>query len=352
MNVNSEFYNHLGFLFGSIGVILGVFFGIIMIFRKGKFTANANIFLGLYLLCFGLRMGKSLFHYYYFIETAILNIFLSIFLVIGPLVWLYCFHLIKNKTKLNTLYTYLHFIPFFLSVILSAYIPAIYQPYSWVFYFFIFAHGLMYSLYALYWVLRSQRFYENVSKGKIVKNWLTIFIASTIVIYINAVLIYFNIVPFYPSSSFVFSVVLLILIICGFYSFDVFSSDMEKYKNSSLNKDAALDYSNELKRLMNDDKPFLNPELTLTSLSKTLGITSKQLSQIINQVEGKNYSQYIAELRVYQAVELLKTNKYKHYTMAAIAYECGFSSISSFNIAFKKITGKTPVQYKQTVKVY
>ncbi|MDG3582004.1 helix-turn-helix domain-containing protein [Galbibacter pacificus] len=253
---------------------------------------------------------------------------------------------------MNTLYTYLHFIPFFLSVILSAYIPAIYQPYSWVFYFFIFAHGLMYSLYALYWVLRSQRFYENVSKGKIVKNWLTIFIASTIVIYINAVLIYFNIVPFYPSSSFVFSVVLLILIIWGFYSFDVFSSDMEKYKNSSLNKDAALDYSNELKRLMNDDKPFLNPELTLTSLSKTLGITSKQLSQIINQVEGKNYSQYIAELRVYQAVELLKTNKYKHYTMAAIAYECGFSSISSFNIAFKKITGKTPVQYKQTVKVY
>nr|WP_275126029.1 helix-turn-helix domain-containing protein [Zhouia amylolytica] len=78
-------------------------------------------------------------------------------------------------------------------------------------------------------------------------------------------------------------------------------------------------------------------------------ITSKQLSQLINQTADKNYSLYISELRVQEAIALMKNEKYKDYKIAAIAYESGFNSISSFNAVFKKITGQTPVAYRNSL---
>ena len=101
-------------------------------------------------------------------------------------------------------------------------------------------------------------------------------------------------------------------------------------------------------KLMTDEKLFLDPELTLIKTSERLGISSKLVSQAINQVYKKNYSQYIADYRVEEAKSRLHSTEYANYKISAIAYDCGFNSISSFNSTFKKLTRITAVEYRQS----
>jgi AraC-like DNA-binding protein len=85
----------------------------------------------------------------------------------------------------------------------------------------------------------------------------------------------------------------------------------------------------------------------LTKLSIVIGISSKQLSQIINQIENINYSQYVAMYRIEEAKRLLILPEYKHYKISTVAYESGFNNISSFNAAFKKISNTTAIEYRK-----
>ncbi|MTI30726.1 helix-turn-helix domain-containing protein [Xanthovirga aplysinae] len=103
----------------------------------------------------------------------------------------------------------------------------------------------------------------------------------------------------------------------------------------------------DLNSLLKKEKLFLNSELTLTTLSDRMGITSKQLSQVINQVQQENYSQYITRYRIGEAKRMLSSWEYEHYKIAAIAFESGFNSLSSFNAAFKKHTNTTAVKFRQ-----
>jgi len=52
-------------------------------------------------------------------------------------------------------------------------------------------------------------------------------------------------------------------------------------------------------------------------------------------------------LRVEEAKTYLIDNEFANYTLVAIGLEAGFNSKSAFNSSFKKITGKTPSQFKQ-----
>ncbi|KAG1657629.1 putative HTH-type transcriptional regulator [Nymphon striatum] len=106
----------------------------------------------------------------------------------------------------------------------------------------------------------------------------------------------------------------------------------------------------QLDQLMDGEKLFLDPDLTLSKTSERLGISTKLLSQAINQVHKKNYSQYIANYRVEEAKRLLKSKEYANYKISAIAYDSGFNSISSFNTTFKKQTQITAIEYRQSLK--
>jgi AraC-like DNA-binding protein len=55
-------------------------------------------------------------------------------------------------------------------------------------------------------------------------------------------------------------------------------------------------------------------------------------------------------MRIEHAVELLKDNSHKKYTMEAIGYISGFNSRTTFYVSFKKITGITPNEYLQNIK--
>ncbi|NER12728.1 helix-turn-helix domain-containing protein [Leptobacterium flavescens] len=88
---------------------------------------------------------------------------------------------------------------------------------------------------------------------------------------------------------------------------------------------------------------FLDPSITLNSLSKKLYTNSNCLSKVINHYEQKNFSNYINDLRIDYAVEQLKTNKqFRLYSVKGIAEEVGFNSTESFSKAFFKRTGIHP----------
>ncbi|GAA4139074.1 hypothetical protein GCM10022216_16810 [Sphingobacterium kyonggiense] len=113
--------------------------------------------------------------------------------------------------------------------------------------------------------------------------------------------------------------------------------------NSELEKN-----KEQLELMMNDEKPYLDPELNLPKLSEMLGISSHQLSYVINQGYGMNFFNYVNGYRIAKAKDLLKDKNYDHLTILAIAYESGFNSKTAFNNTFKKITSITPSTFKNT----
>ena len=101
-----------------------------------------------------------------------------------------------------------------------------------------------------------------------------------------------------------------------------------------------------LEKLLEKDKVYLDPELSLSKLSVLSSIPQRQLSQFIQAYSGKNYKEFINSYRVKHAQQMLGENNNKRYTMYSVAFDSGFNSESSFYKIFKDQTGLTPKQYQ------
>lgn len=97
--------------------------------------------------------------------------------------------------------------------------------------------------------------------------------------------------------------------------------------------------------LMDIQKVYLEPELTLTELAKKAGTNASVLSKVINKTYGLNFSDYVSRYRVNEVIRLLEQPEYQNFTLLAVAYDAGFNSKSTFNRAFKKVTGVSPKDY-------
>ena len=344
MSFYPDFFNRLEFLFSSIGVILSFFMGIFLLIKKKNYS-KANTFLAIYLLAFSTRIGKSLFHNYYTINDTILTMFLGLFLVIGPCLWLYANNLYKN---IHAVKNYLHYIPFFVLLILSNYFQNDGNTNSKIFYLVLIFHGLIYCVYTLYWLFKTENINNHLQKGIQIKRWLALLTLTTLLMFINSLLIFLNVVSFYPSSAVLFSLNIVFLLIWALKNVWLFKTETEKYSNSTLSFKKVNAYLQQLHKLIEKERLYLDPELTLSKLAKIMGVSSKLLSQIINQTENSNYSQFIAKYRVIEVKKRLRNPVYNNYKIAAIAYESGFNSTSSFNASFKKITNTTAVKYRKS----
>lgn len=95
-------------------------------------------------------------------------------------------------------------------------------------------------------------------------------------------------------------------------------------------------------QLMEEQKIYLEPQLSLKDMANQLRSNPSVISAAINQNFGKNFNDFVNEYRVreFQTRQSLPENK--NFTLLAIALDCGFNSKSTFNRSFKKITGKPP----------
>jgi len=96
---------------------------------------------------------------------------------------------------------------------------------------------------------------------------------------------------------------------------------------------------------------FTQPDLTIRQLSTQLDIPEHQLRELINQCLGfKNFSSFLNNYRIPCACEQFDNIENLRKPILSIALELGYGSIAPFNRAFKEMTGKTPTQYRQSVK--
>lgn len=100
-----------------------------------------------------------------------------------------------------------------------------------------------------------------------------------------------------------------------------------------------------IEELMTEDKLYRDPELTLHSLSEDLGIKPYQLTEFLNEHLQTGFHNYINRFRIDEAVKLL--GEKPDQDILSICYFVGFNSKSSFNDAFRKVTGKTPSQLRR-----
>jgi AraC-like DNA-binding protein len=99
--------------------------------------------------------------------------------------------------------------------------------------------------------------------------------------------------------------------------------------------------------LMEQDRIYQEPELTLQDLADKLSIQSYQVSQAINEGMKKTFYDLINGYRVEEAKRLLLDSKNRNYTILSVGFEAGFNSKTTFNTVFKKFTGHTPTDFRE-----
>lgn len=120
----------------------------------------------------------------------------------------------------------------------------------------------------------------------------------------------------------------------------------QKYVRSTLTEREKNQYETMLREKMDKDKPFLDPLLTLESLAASLGLTSKEMSQVVNERFLVNFTDFVNSYRVKEVMRLMG-DAGKTQTILDISLEAGFNSKSTFNQAFKKHAGILPREYKR-----
>lgn len=120
--------------------------------------------------------------------------------------------------------------------------------------------------------------------------------------------------------------------------------ESQKYKSSTVTPEAQLAIIEKLTVFMTAQKPFLQPNFSLPDLAQHINVSVHTLSQVINDGLGKSFFEMTAEYRIEEAKLLLKQQS--NIKVEEIAEQVGYNSKSSFNTAFKRITGKTPSEFR------
>jgi AraC-like DNA-binding protein len=100
-----------------------------------------------------------------------------------------------------------------------------------------------------------------------------------------------------------------------------------------------------LEALVIQEKPYLNPGLSLADLAELAQVPAHHLSKLINEGFQKNFFDFINAYRVEAFKARIEQGDHLQHTILSLALDVGFNSKTAFNRAFKKHTGITPREY-------
>lgn len=228
----------------------------------------------------------------------------------------------NNYNLLFNISQYINFITLFIVFLLQN-----------VFYFFL-----------TFKIFNSSKSYHLSEENKKTLQWLYAF---AILFFLIFLFTYLFQVRFLQQGKIVFRVstfiYLLMLLIFG----NRFYKQLVSTTDNLLNKDEWNSLKGKIVELMENQKIFLDKNLTLADLSKKLGSNTKYVSKLINQEFGLNVSSYINKYRIEEAKKVLSDPDNHIFTLETIAEMIGYNSKSSFNVSFKKMTGMTPSEFKK-----
>lgn len=125
------------------------------------------------------------------------------------------------------------------------------------------------------------------------------------------------------------------------------NSTQQEYKESITADNL---YFQKLELLCKEQHIYTDSTLNREKVAEKLGISPGYVSQIVNAVTGDNFANYINQYRVEAVKEMISNPEYENYNLLTMGLESGFTSKTTFYKAFKKITGQTPNEYKNTSK--
>ncbi len=119
--------------------------------------------------------------------------------------------------------------------------------------------------------------------------------------------------------------------------------------NTKYSSDEIARRKKQIAEALEVDKLFKNQKLSIESLAGHLGWSEKDVSQVIREGFGTNFNELINRYRIDAFKVMIALPENKKYSIAGIAKDVGFNSKASFYRAFKKICGKTPMEFLNNV---
>ena len=338
-------------IISSTGLVHGVFFAVHLTFFSKK-RSISNLLLGLILIVMGFRIGKSVLLYFGDdLEPVFIFAGLSFLLLIGPLLQWYVKTMTTSYFSISKV-NYLELVPFMLAFIMSFFISTHWFNENNKEAVALFASIIIFTyLHLAFYIFKSGQLVQKVMKihleAKRTKSqvallqWLHALIIGVSIIWVSYVLnIIEDTIP-YIVGPIVYSFVIYYL------SYKAF-----KLKSSNING-AVFDTGNneivfqQIDELVVQEKLYRDSEISLVTLSKHIEQSTQKTSEAINQYANRNFNDFINYYRIQEAKEILLDIKFQKYTISSIAFDIGFGSLSSFNVAFKKFEGITPSSYRK-----
>ncbi len=340
--------DQLLFFCSALGAFNGIFLSVYFLFfhRPKKIS---NYFLGLLILALSLRIGKSVLLYFNpALPKIILQIGLTGCFFIGPALFFYLKSEIQNIQKISWQWKVI--LLTLTSIILLAGIIYPYPKYPeiWNKYYvqIIYWEWLAFMLAAFY-ILRGtiKKLFSRIEKITTNEKWWLGIYTSNALIFLA-----FFTVPHtsYILGSLIFSFSIYIIAMIFIWKrknkLPANGNSVDKYPNKKIDPKTANEWLEKLKTVMVEKEIFKNSSLKLKDVANEIGMPPHQLSQLLNDNLGKNFSNFTNEYRVESACQLLTTDH--HLTLEGIGTEVGFNSKSTFYATFKKLKGMTPAKFK------
>ncbi len=343
---------------------------VFILLKKGNKSFSVSV-LAAFLMCIGLIFFQTFLINFYGPENS--NSFLVFYsymffvlcLVLPPTFYMYVLSLVQKGKEIVTFNRLqLFYIPAVLLFVINIFsfvslenlqpktekynmVINVLRYSNFISLFFVFLLQNVFYLFFSWRFYISQKVILQGSQSResnITLNWMKWFIILYTIL--MGTLYLFQLSPLMPGKIVfrVFSLVYVCVII--YFGSRNYQFVLEKIKGQMLDEKKIAELKGELLPYMENEKPYLNYDVSLNSLAQALNTNSKYLSYLINKEFKTNFSSFINTYRIEEAKILLSNPVNDIYTIETIAEMTGFKSKSAFNTAFKKFTNLTPSKYK------
>lgn len=359
-----------------IGAAQGIQLSIFLWRKKENKLANSILAVEMLVMVLHLLFGVIFLNNMIIYFPQLLGLNNTIPFLYGPLFYLFVKYLVK-KINVFRPKDYLHLLPFILFQVYgifffyfedSSYILSLLTPHNsapWhmtIIGKFIPVSGIVYTYLSIHYTVKFNRAikecFSNIDKINL--QWLVYYVVGVGIIWTVVILRY--LVNFIWEKGpqldvFIFVAMALFLIAVGYRSLtqteiakiddiNEESDESTQYKKSGLAEQTAANILDDLLNVMETKKPYLSSDLKLSDLAALIGATNHNLSEVINKKLKQNFYDFVNKYRVEEVKKLISADSAGTYNLLGLGFESGFSSKSAFYSSFKKVTGKTPSEFK------
>lgn len=355
-------------------IVLGPFAGLLLLNKKTRHPYLISI-----ILCLSLIVSHS-----YFIGGAIGHFIESPFIIaepfiflISPLLYFYFLHISDDHLK-HSWSDLKHIIPFVFFFV--SYIPIAVHGKNSEYYNFLFSNQIVMTGF-LWIILIAQYLYYYTKIYKLNKIYkLKLAEQHSNYLQYDASWVRLFLLIFLATLAFVSIILFVFLhnstfkhfssVVALFFSFQLYfvaykglnqkiislgstitekTSVQDEVNYKDVSQEQFKIKKENLQEYLQNEKPYLSPDLTLIELAQQVAMSRNELSALINNVIGSNFYLYVNEFRIEHVKQLMQQDSHMQFTILALAYDSGFNSKSTFNSLFKKLTGLTPSEYRRTL---